>query len=75
MMPHPVRVIIAARPTLPVVCFDLSFVPEGENHEGVEDEEEREEIQEEGYNENGEEHVVLKKCDLWRKVLRWAGNM
>jgi hypothetical protein len=54
MMPHPVRVIITARPALPMACFGFSFVPEGRDYEGVEDEEEREEIQEEGYDE---EHV------------------
>jgi hypothetical protein len=54
MMPHPVRVIITARPTLPVVYFGFSFVPERRDYEGVKDEEEREEFQEEGYDD---EHV------------------
>jgi hypothetical protein len=39
-----------------MACFGFSFVPKGGNHEGVEDEEEREEIQEVGYDE---EHVKL----------------
>jgi hypothetical protein len=56
MMPHPVRVIITARSALPMACFGLSFFPERENHESVEDEQEHEEFQEVGYDE---EHVKL----------------
>jgi hypothetical protein len=47
-----------------MVYFGLSFFPKRGKHEGVEDEEEREGVEEEGYDEDDEGHVVLKKCDL-----------